>query len=151
MLAIIAVLMCLSGMHARIFDRLLVRSELERFYGVCHYLQRSAMVTNEPVQLVCDTDRNTYRYRTAEYRLPAHVIFGCPAGVSGPPASPTNAISNPVTFKNSTITFHPDGVIQAGTVYFTDAAKRCAYALSCAVSQVSYLRKYQYTNTWVLL
>ena len=101
--------------------------------------------------LYCDRNSNSYRYKNSMHILPASVCFGTAPGVKGPPSSPDFVISNPVTFKDSAIIFYPDGVIQAGAIYLTDNRKRCTYALSCAVSKVSYLRKYQYTNRWDLI
>lgn len=150
-LCIIALLAILTTAHARLFDRLLVRAELERIYAIASYLQRSAMVRNQEVKLVFDPERRSYRYRKTEYYLPAHVEFGCPPTIQGPPSAPTAVIAQPITFKDNAIIFHPDGIVQSGTLYLTDKSKRYAYALSCSVSQVSYLRKYQYTNTWELL
>ena len=43
---------------------------------------------------------------------------------------------------------YPDGIIQSGTVYVIDSSKKCMYALSSPISQVSYLRKYSYNGKW---
>lgn len=151
-LALLTVIALLIGSQARFFDRLIARSELERLHTTCIYLQRLAMATHTEQNLIFDEARTSYRYRDVDYHLPHSVIFGCAKGVKGPPASPTNVIAHPITFKNKTITFYPDGIIQAGTIYLADRDTRYMYALSCGVSQVSYVRKYQYAQSkWMLI
>ncbi len=143
--------MMLSGAHTTFLTRMVVRAELEHLYTVSYYLQRKALMLHAPQTLSFDVKNNSYRANEKNYRLPVHIQFGCAVGVKGPPSSPEVRVTHPVTFKNDTITFHPDGIIQPGTVYLTDVTKQCTYALSCSVSAVSYLRKYQYTNSWQVI
>ena len=150
-LLIIALLMMLSGAQTTFVERILVRNELEQLYTVCYYLQRCAMTQRKPQTVTFDIQKRQYRYHNTEHALPDQVCFGCAPKAKGPPSSPHTAITNPITFKNNTIIFHPDGIIQSGAVYLTDRKHRHTYALSCAVSQVSYLRKYQYTDKWVII
>ena len=84
--------------------------------------------------------------------LPHTVQFGVLPGIMGPPATPTHAITQPITFVGNKILFYPEGIIQAGAIYLKDTKNRVQYALSSGVSTVSYLRKYQYTGgEWKLL
>ncbi len=141
----------LSVSHASFLQRIFVRSELDHLYAVCYYLQRRAMICQQPQTLSFDVSKQRYHYNNRDVILPRHVRFGCARGVKGPPSAAQDVIRNPVTFKNNKITFHPDGIIQAGAVYLTDSYHRFSYALSCAVAHVSYLRKYQYTGKWIPL
>lgn len=150
-IALCALIVTLSGAHIFFLERIVVRAELELLYVTCYMLQHSAMMLGKPQTLTFDRTNNSYRYKTSEYKLPAHVSYGVASGVKGPPSTPNYVIANPITFKENKITFTPDGIIQPGAVYLTDRHHRCTYALSCAVSQVSYLRKYQYTNAWAPL
>ena len=100
------------------------------------------MANNKPQTIVFDLHEQKYQYNNTEHILPKHVQFGAAPNAKGPPSSPHNAITNPITFKNKTITFHPNGIVQPGAVYLTDSTRNYTYALSCAVAQVSYLRKY---------
>lgn len=109
------------------------------------------MSCQKPQLLTFDVANNQYRYHQTTHTLPKQLRFGTTAGAKGPPSSPDRPINNPISFKNSSITFHPDGVIEPGAVYITDAKQQHTYALSCAVAQVSYLRKYQYTGRWISL
>ncbi len=150
-LLLIALLLTLSGVQTSFLDRMFLRNELEQLYTTCYYLQRSAIAKNKPQLLSFDMQHNRYRYHQTEHTLPARVRFGTAPGIKGPPSSPDQPINNPISFKNNTITFHPDGVIEPGAVYITDSKQQYTYALSCAVAQVSYLRKYQYNGRWISL
>ena len=130
---------------------MVVRAELEHLYSVSYYLQRRALMLHKPQTITFDIQTNSYQANGKKYRLPSHVRFGTADGVKGPPSSPNALIKQPITFVKNSITFHPDGVIQAGAIYLTDVGKHCTYALSCSVSSVSYLRKYQYTDGWHLI
>lgn len=149
--ALISILVLLTGAHSSFLSRMLVRAELEHLYSASYYLQRKALMMNTPQTLFFDVKNNSYRMGEKTYRLPSQVLFGTAYGVKGPPSSPHSDIQNPVTFKESSITFYPGGVIQSGAIYLTDSNRSCTYALSCAVSLVSYLRKYQYTDGWHLI
>ncbi len=150
-ITLITLIALLAGSHLAFFDRLLIRAELEHLYVTCYLLQRRAMMIQEAQTLTCDTEDHSYRYNNKEYRLPPSVRFGTAVGVKGPPSAPEKEIREPVSFKDATITCTPEGMIGAGAIYLTDRYRRWTYALSCAVGHVSYLRKYQYTQQWVLL
>lgn len=150
-LVLLATLLFLTGVHSRFLNQLLVRSELERIYSVCYYLQHYAMMSGEEQKLIFDVEKNRYNYFGNTHQLPRHVEFGTAQGIKGPPATPEKIITQPVTFQASCITFYPSGIIQPGAIYLTSSEKRHTYALSCGVTQVSYLRKYQYNGTWELI
>ncbi len=150
-IALIALLVALSGAHISFVNRMIVRAELEHLYNTCFYVQRRALMTKKAQTISFDLEHNNYSVNGHVYRLPSHVLFGTMPGVKGPPSSSEHLITEPITFKDNTVIFHPDGVIKPGVVYLTDSGKRCTYALSCSVSAVSYLRKYQYTDKWQLL
>ena len=151
MIAIISIMVLLVGAQSSFLSRMLVRAELEHLYSVSYYLQRKALMLHKPQMLSFDVKHNSYCACEKTYRLPSQVRFGTAHGVKGPPSSPNAVILRPITFKGDSITFYPDGVIQSGAVYLTDAQRSCTYAVSCAVSSVSYLRKYQYTDAWHLI
>ncbi len=150
-IALIAIIAHLAGSHLIFLDRMMIRAELEHLYTTCYMLQRRAMMLQTPQTLRCNVTDHSYHYRQTEYRLPASVRFGTAPGVKGPPSAAHHEISTPITFKENSITFTPDGIIQPGAIYLTDRSRRYTYALSCAVGHVSYLRRYQYTQGWYLL
>lgn len=128
--------------------RYLLRAEVDKIFNVCRYLQRCAQISGEKKVLYFDIKNNIYMYDNKMCRLPKRIKFGTIPGVKGPPSSPRKIINSPITFKGNKVVFHPDGIIQSGTVYITDNKNRFLYAVSCSVSQVSYLRKYLYNQTW---
>lgn len=146
-----AIVTALTSAQLSFIHRMIVRAELEQLYATCCVMQRRALLEGLPQKLQFDLVSNSYRYQKTVHKLPTSVRFGAAPGVKGPPSGPENVITSPVTFKDNQIIFYPDGVIQSGAVYMTDMRRRCTYALSCAVSKVSYLRKYQYTTQWRLL
>ncbi|EKD48944.1 MAG: hypothetical protein ACD_64C00062G0007 [uncultured bacterium] len=150
-IALIALLAMLCAAHSSFLTRMLVRAELEHLYSVSYYLQRKALMLHVPQTISFDIQNNRYDADGKTYRLASQVKFGTAHGVKGPPSQPNTVIHTPITFTGNSITFYPDGVIQSGAVYITDANRSVTYALSCAVSSVSYLRKYQYTDAWHII
>lgn len=128
--------------------RALVRAEIEKLHTICSYLQQVAQVSNKQSVLLFDTQNGSYSYDNTVETLPKQLIFGAAATVLGPPSAPQNSVKKGVTFPGNQIVFYPSGIVHAGTVYISD--KNCTYtcALSCAVSHVSYLRKYEYDRRW---
>lgn len=151
MLALITIIAMLSMSHIGFLNRMIVRAELENLYNVCFSMQRRALMTGAIQTIQFDAAGKSYVAGASRYRLPVQVSFGAMPHAKGPPSSPSYAIEQPISFKENRIQFYPDGVISSGCVYLTDSSRSCSYALSCAVSAVSHLRKYQYTSGWQLL
>ncbi|MDZ4149882.1 MAG: GspH/FimT family protein [Methylicorpusculum sp.] len=145
--------MTLSVAQVSFFGRAYVRTELEKLQALCGYAQQKALMTNMAQTIVLDATGTIHRYTFGAVgeQLPQSIRFGAPAEVKGPPATPTRFIDSPITFKNAQITFYPDGIISAGTVYLTDIDKKICYALTCGVGSVSFLRAYRYDKGWQLL
>jgi len=150
-LAIVAIIMGLAMTNLSFFDRILLRAELNKLQTTCLYAQRYAMTTNKKQILTIDKTNKSYRFNGRIEKLAPSIDFGFIAGTQGPPSSPHHAISSPITFKNETIVFEPNGIIQPGTIYLVDAKKQSMCALSSAVSQVSFLRKYRYDRKWDII
>lgn len=149
--AIVGVLMSLAMVNLSFLDRLIVRSELQALYATCCYAQQVAQAHQAPCTIVCDAVRHTYTCNGHVRALPASIMFGTKPGVYGPPSTPTTLVGNPITFSNATIRAAESGVLSAGTIYMVDKNKRYQYALSCSVSQVSYIRCYRYDNGFHIL
>lgn len=145
---LIGLVLFFTGGQSLFLNRIMVRTELEHLYTTCYYLQRKAMITHQPQKLIFDQEHKSYSYDTVRHDLPKSVSFGYPNGARGAPAGQEQFITHPITFINNAILFSPTGVMQAGTVYLCDTAHKYGFALSCAVAQVSYLRKYRYNGTW---
>ncbi len=150
-LGILMIMLTFSFANITFLNRALVHSEVDKLYSICMYLQRCAMVSNQKKVLTFDTINNMYHYNDYKERFPHYVRFGFLPGTKGPPSSPSLIVKSAVTFKNHSITFYPDGIIQSGTVYVTDIHKQFMYAISSPIAQVSYLRKYRYDGYWKCL
>ena len=146
--SLVAIIVTIGAINLSFMNKSLVRSEMDSLYSLCTYLQRKAMATNTKQVIQFDVINNSYAYDNVSRKLPRQIRFGFLPGVKGPPASARLLIQSPVSFKGKKIIFHPDGIIQPGTIYLVDDTKQSMYALSCSVAQVSYLRIYQYAGTW---
>jgi prepilin-type N-terminal cleavage/methylation domain-containing protein len=150
-LILFALVVTLGMMQLTFLDSTIVHAEVDKFATVCSYMQQKAIASNSDQNLVCDTENNTYRGDNVNETLSSRVCFGFLPNVLGSPGSPTRPINKAVTFADSSIHFFPTGTLSSGTVYLTDKSKKNMYALSNAVSQVSYLRLYRYDGKWKLL
>lgn len=150
-ICLFAVIATLSMMQISFLDSTIVHTQLDKLATVCQYLQQKAIVSNEEQLLTFDTKKNEYYNDKIHEKLPWQVVFGYPPSLQGPPGGPTGLVTKAVTFPAQQIRFYPTGIISSGTVYLVDAKKQCAYALSNAVSQISYLRMYRYDRSWKLL
>ena len=145
--------MMLTAANVSFLGHAYVPTELEKMGALCRYAQQKALMTNVAQVITLDATGSVHGYTLGAVReqLPRSIIFGAPAGIKGPPATPTHGIDFPITFKNSQIIFYPDGVISAGTVYLTNTNKTVLYALTSGVGAVSFLRAYRYDKEWQLL
>jgi hypothetical protein len=114
-------------------------------------MRQRALATGTIQTLVIDADNGRYTANNYTEKLVPHVAFGIMPGVQGPPSHPTTSLTNAVTFKDSTITFYPDGILGSGTVYMTDKDGSVLYALSSGVGHTSYIRMYKYCDSWELI
>lgn len=146
--ALCMIVATLVMVHGSYMNRFLVHEEIEKLALVCRYLQNSALTTNQEKTLAFDPINKTYSYDGVVERIARAVKFGVIDGAQGPPSNPCHPITKPITFKNNTITFYGNGIIQSGTVYLVSNDKHVMYALSNSVSQISHLRIYKYDGTW---
>ena len=150
-LCLFALIATLGMIQLSFLDDAIAHAEVDKLASVSTYLQQKALATNNDQLLVFDREKNKYRFDNTYETLSKRVSFGFLPNVLGSPGSPSQRIKKAITFADSSIHFYPTGIISAGTVYLTDKNKKTMYALSNAVSQVSYLRLYRYDGTWKLL
>lgn len=139
----------------------LLRSEINNLHALFVCLQQRAIVSHTMYELFFDVDHNTYHYLAPSGKkmvcaLNKYVQFGWVAGVKGPPGDPEKAIDRSITFpltqQGHCVQFFPDGKFSTGTIYIVDKEKTRVGALTCPISQVSYMRRYVYDGcTWKLL
>ncbi|MFA6066221.1 MAG: hypothetical protein WC707_03495 [Candidatus Babeliaceae bacterium] len=150
-MAICLGMMTLSMHYCSFFDRLLVRMELDALYSLYAMLQQRALLHNREQCLYFDDKTNSYRYDNVIRTCGRGVCFGVQKGVLGPPSSPAHEIRDAIMFDKHVCIFYPDGKIQSGSIYLTNAARDVSYALTCPVAAVSYVRMYAYDQGWLLL
>jgi len=150
-LSALAILMSLALTSFSFIDLIATRSELETLHAACRYTQIMAQVTNKVQELTFDQQNMQYHFCGRTKKLARSVVFGTKPGVKGPPSAPTESIYSPITFQKKCMRCTPQGIIQPGTVYLSDSGKRCQYALSAPIAQVSCLRCYRHDGAWRLL
>ena len=150
-ISLIALLATLGVMQLSFLDETITHAQVDKLAAVCSYLQHRAIVSNSEQILLCDEQKNEYRGSNVSETLSPRVCFGFLPHVLGSPGAPSRVIKKAITFPDATIHFFPTGIISSGTLYLTDKNKKYMYALSNAISQVSYLRRYRYDGKWKLL
>lgn len=127
--------------------------DLDKLSVIFAYMQQRALASNQEQQLFFDIKNNSYFFinngKTTVFSLSPKIIFGYLPGSFGPPASPVSPITNPITFSIDKkgaifVQFNPNGNIKPGSLYIIDKQKNSMGALTCSVSQVSYVRQYTY-------
>jgi hypothetical protein len=170
-LAIMILVFSVSVPKKSFINRFLLENEVDKLFTVFSFLQQRAIASNQEQEITFDLVQNTYFYDLADTskqdlkmsakpvfcKLPEAVKFGFLQGTNGPPSSPGRPITCPITFKQVgqgkfKVAFFTDGKIQPGTAYFIDKNHNFMMALTCPISQVSFIRKYKYDkNKWICL
>jgi len=160
-IAIVLTLVSISVSRFSFFNSFIVKNEVDRLFNAFSFLQQKAMLSNMEQKLIFDLDDNSYYYFSNDkkvfHKLCDVVRFGFLKGTYGPPSDPSKAIKHSITFKKEqqnkyVASITPDGKIDAGTVYFVDKDYKLLMALTCPISQLSYIRKYRYfRNKWVVI
>ncbi len=144
-ITVVCVIAGLGILQSSSFAHITARSELYKLHAVCRYLQSLARTTGHTQQLVFTC--NGYQFDGQETTFASGVSIGCKPGIYGPPGKPTHAVNGPCSFAHNRIDFHPHGIISSGVVYIKGCDGR-QYALSNSVSDISYLRNYEYADGW---
>jgi len=167
-LGIILLLFLLSVPKISFINKFILQNEADKVHTVLNYLKEKAITSNQEQDLIFDLKENGYSYKTFNsqdntsgnnifVKFPEKVKIGFLPGSKGPPSDPTKPINNPITFEKINenqykVHFFVDGKIKPGTLYIVDKDLKYMYCLTCPISQVSYIRKYQYDNgVWVCL
>jgi Tfp pilus assembly protein FimT len=149
-IALLMLIVTLSMPLFMLHNRLSARAEIESLYSLMLYLQRKAYLERRPQKLVFDSTTNSYRAGDKKVKLSPGIVFGKSTSIPQVPSKldvhTTTKDKAASTFKNNSVFFYPDGAVTAGTVYLTDSKRSCAYAITCGVAQISFIRKYCYTQ-----
>lgn len=143
------------------FDKHLLTHELDKLFATFTYLQQKSIASNKRITLTLDQNSNSYSYlsqnsNVTTEQLSDQIIFGFIDGAMGPPGNPSQKIRFPINLEhplnnsdrqdNPTVIFKPNGRISPCTLYLRDKTNKNMGALTCSVSQVSYIRRYLYDN-----
>lgn len=133
------------------FSRYVTLTELKSFQSFFRYVQHKAIVQREDIKIICDIENSQCVEENTTigkeiFTLHNDIRFQILPGILGPPASAQHIITKPTTFIHNTIVFYKTGVISSGTIYLLNTQSNTQYALSNAISPISFLRLYQYKN-----
>jgi hypothetical protein len=150
-----------------LFQDYLLKHELNKIFATFTYLQQKAIAGNKKITLTLEQTNSSYSYLFQDAtvyneQLSSGIFFGFIPGVMGPPGNPFKKIEKPVNLEhpinnsgrknNSAINFWPDGRITPCTIYLSEKSHKYMGALTCSVSQVSYIRIYMlYNSKWKIL
>lgn len=148
--AIIGLLATIAMPSFKFLNKLALGNEAERLYSTFVLMQRKAMLQGNKLDLKFEEEG--YIFDNRKNRLASNIKFGYLPDVKGPPATPTQVIKAAITFKNKKAIFYADSKISPGTVYLIDEKYKLMYAVTVPVSEVSYIRRYQYKDkSWQLI
>ncbi len=174
-LSLILVLAAVAVPRLDFFNKYLLSHEMDKLFVTFSYLQQKAIAGNKKYSIIFDQINNRYTYQVENsqaessnitVQLSDGVRFGFIDGVMGPPSSPTKKIEKAINLEKiinnsdrkqegepvDRVSFWPDGRISHGTIYLVDKSYKYMGALTCSVSQVSYIRRYRYENLqWKIL
>jgi len=170
-LSLILVLVTVSVPRLDFFNNYFLSHELDKLFVTFSYLQQKAIASNKKYSITFDLVDNSYSYQSGSLvtvpelvtiKLSDKVSFGFIDGVMGPPSSPTKKIEKSINLEkvinnsdrkfSKEVSFWPNGRISHGTIYLVDKSHKRMGALTCSVSQVSYIRRYKYENSgWKIL
>lgn len=150
-LVLVSIIAAISVASFSFLQHMQVKSEVEKLYSFCNYVQLYAKATNAPQTIFFDLKKNRYEFGKHRERLRAPVVFGAPKLVDGPPSNPSMLIQDPVTFTKHMMTFGSSGSIKPGSIYMMDSTSERLYALTVPVGPFPYLRKYRYDGSWQIM
>lgn len=161
-LSIILILCTLGIPYLTNHKKYLIEHELSKIQVILLYLHQRAMASGTDQILVVDQHTNSYWFTnktgTVVFKLNPELHFDFLSWVYGPPGDPVGPITQAITFptqkerKLYNIILFSDGKCTPGTLYVLDKQKILMGALTAAVSQVFYIRKYLYKQEqWLLL
>lgn len=164
-LSLVLIIVTISIPKMGLFLDFAVSCEVQRMEASLHYLQQRAIASNKTHILTFDVINNRYfamvdNAKLFDNNLESGVKFGFLPNSFGPPANPTIPLTKPVNLDipidfdlgtdNLNMSFFSNGKVSPGTIYFVDKYGKRMGALTCSVSNVSYIRKYLYNESrWV--
>ncbi|MFA5075323.1 MAG: hypothetical protein WC436_04440 [Candidatus Babeliales bacterium] len=155
--SIILILLVISVPKFFMFNKFILINQADKLFSTFSFLQQKAIASNLTQNLKLNLKENSYCYDNKIFKLVDNVKFGFLSGVKGPPSNPIKNIDSAISFEKINdfeynVIFYSDGKIKPGTLYLVDKDHKFMAALTCPISQVSFIRKYKYDNNkWICL
>lgn len=150
--SILAVVISIAIPGILFLKKMAISAELDRLQIASQFLQKKAVYSGQKTYLYFNLHDHSYSYDQRLEKLSEGVFFSSAPQISGPPAHPKGPITQAVTFRKQKMTFYPNGTISPGTVYLNNQNQSDLHALTVAVSQAAFIRKYKYqAGTWLYL
>lgn len=150
---VIIILLIFTAPKFSFFNKFILKNEVDKIFTLFSYLQQKAIASNTQQEIIFNLQEDSYlmNLQSKKNKLAYIVKFGFLSNSYGPPSDPTKLIQDAITFKKIAenkfkLIFHPDGKIEPGSIYFVDKDYKNMLALTIPVSNVSYIRKYEYKN-----
>lgn len=151
-LAIILTIATLSVSSFNFISSLIMRTELMHLKQVFHAARVRARATRKPTIITINTINHSVEFDGTRHNLPSFLRWGVLPNAKGPPSSPHTLVVSATTFPNHTVSCSPSGIIAAGTIYAKDTRNSVQYALTCGISNSSFIRIYRWDHgTWKAL
>ncbi len=142
--ALIALLAMFAIPSMSFLHRRMVKADAEQLLSTMLFMQREAMCSNSKKNLKFLASKNKYQYDGITISLSHGVLFGVVMGAKGPPSLHMKSPKAAITYQNQEILFWSDGKMSSGSVYLTNHSHDVMYAVTTAISHVSYIRMYTY-------
>lgn len=147
-LTLLGFLVGLSFSLTHLFDRLLVRSEVDLLINTIEAQRAIAVIDRKDNAIVFNKEQK-YEYDTITHTFARSVGFVYPSHSYGPPSAPTSPIKQAVSFVDNKLICFATGAMSSGVLYIGSLAQNCFYALSSAIGEWGVLRLYWYDkNKW---
>ena len=152
---LVCILVVITTPRTSFFQQQTILADLHRLFTVFSFVQYKAMASNTQQTITFDLEKKSYTYLSLSNKettvtLASGNMFGVIHGVKGPPSSLTSLIKKAITFQSPSgelrANLMTNGKISPGTVYLINQKTTILCALTCPVSQVSYIRLYVYRN-----
>jgi len=163
-LALCILVVGLSLPRFTFFKQFFLRQDIDKLWHVVTYLQQRAIASGSEQSLLFNPTTYTYTFKSTAnslitISLSSQIIFGALPTTWGPPGRTDALITDPISFPHQETPPHfhclkifSNGKIYPGTIYLCDRNKQIMAALTCSISQVSYIRRYLYEKgQWTAL
>lgn len=146
LIGLISLLAGLSFSLIAVFERVLLRLEIDLLVNTIEAQRAMAVIGNKDVAITFDSTSSAYSVDSTTHVFSQTVSFLYPPNGYGPPSAPVDLIKKPVSFVNSQLICFANGAMSSGVLYIGSPKQRCFYAISSSIGEWGVLRLYIYKN-----